>query len=112
MAKTRLPGSAVRWTSPTGRSWTSLSQHPAPQPAVRPLPALQPVPKSAWAAEHSLSPQALAELIAQLDTDPRAVELRTIDVDPDEPDRDPLADRLDGDIRWTLDLDDPHLWAA
>jgi hypothetical protein len=38
--KTRLAGGAVRWTSPTGRTWTSPSQHRPPPEPVRPLPPL------------------------------------------------------------------------
>ena len=104
--KTRGTHSAVTWTDPTGRTWTSPAQHDPPAPAVRPLPALVP------ADEHDLSPQELAELLAAPDLDPVQFELRTPDLDPDRPEHDRLAERLDGDTRWGLDLDDPYLWAA
>ena len=104
--KTRGAGSAVTWTSLTGRSWTSPPQHDAPAEAVRALPAIVP------AEPHTLSPQELTELLAEPDLDPIQYELRTGDVDPDQPDHDLLADRLDHDTRWGLDLDDPYRWAA
>jgi hypothetical protein len=40
--KRRLPGGAVRWTGPAGRTWTSPGQHQAPPRVVRPLPPLLP----------------------------------------------------------------------
>ena len=104
--KTRGAQSAVSWTDPTGRTWTGAGQHDAPAAVVRPLPAVPP------AETHSLSPQALAELFARPDTDPVRYELRAPDVDVDSPDHDLLADRLDGDTRWGLDLDDPYAWAS
>ena len=64
------------------------------------------------ALPHNLSPQELAELLAEPDLDPVQYELRSIDIDPDQPDTDLLADRLEGDTRWGLDLDDPYRWAA
>src|SRR3954447_15128667 len=40
-AKQRRPDGSIRWTSPTGRSWTSRPQHPIPRP-TRPVPPLEP----------------------------------------------------------------------
>ena len=106
MIKSRGESSAVRWTDPTGRRWTSRGQHTPPAPAVRPLPQLVP------AEPHDLSHAALAELHAGPDDDPVRFELRTLDVDPEQPGTDRLAERLLSDTRWGLDLDDPFHWAA
>jgi hypothetical protein len=42
-AKRRQPDGSVRWTDPTGRGWTSPSQHP------RPLPPCRQVAAGVWA---------------------------------------------------------------
>jgi hypothetical protein len=63
--KQRLQHAAVRWTSPTGRAWTSPPQHPAPTPALRPLravPATDP-----W---DELDPISLERLLWELDDRP------------------------------------------
>jgi len=100
----------VRWTSPTGRSWLSRPQHPAPAPPTRPLPAV-PTP-SPW---DELDPITLEHQLWELDgrpDDPAGLELRTEDTDPDLLDHpDLLGQRLTtGATRWTLDLDDPYSW--
>ena len=38
--KTRHPDGSTGWTSPTGRTWTSPNQHPAPPAPTRPLPPI------------------------------------------------------------------------
>jgi hypothetical protein len=103
MTKTRSQGSAVVWTGPTGRSWTSPAQRTAPAPPVRPQP-MTPV------EGHSLSPDALDELLAGPDTDPVQYELRSLE---DEPaDVDGLGERICDDDGWGLALDDPYRWTA
>lgn len=115
--KQRGPQSAVVWTSPTGRAWTSRGQHQPPARPVRPLTAL-PGPRGGdgQSAADELSPIQLNEelylLVAGTD-DPPAVELGAPDVDPDHAPEttDDLARRLrGGETRWTLDLDDPYAW--
>ena len=108
MTKQRTRHAAVRWTSPTGRSWLSPHQHRPPAPPARPLPAL-PVPDEL----DQLGP-------ANRDTehwhtdpndprwdDPEGTELRATDREVDEPER--PGDRH---TRWTLDLDDHLRWFA
>jgi hypothetical protein len=110
--KQRLQDSAVRWTSPTGRAWTSPPQHHAPTPPLRPLRAVSTA--SPW---DELDPISLEQLLWELDgrpDDPAALELRAVDVDPDDLDS---PDRLGGLLssragRWTVDLDDPYSWMA
>ncbi|CAA9315376.1 MAG: hypothetical protein AVDCRST_MAG16-415 [uncultured Frankineae bacterium] len=106
MTKTRERHSTVRFTDPTGRSWTSPPQHGAPARPVRALPALP------TAEPHTLSPDALAELTADPDDDPVRHELRHPDHDPDHPEHDRLADRITTDTGWGLTLDDPYRWAS
>ena len=103
MTKTRIEGSAVVWSDPTGRSWTSPSQHLAPADAGRPQPHTIGEP-------HDLSPDALAELLASPDTDPIQYELRTVEAEPADTDR--LRDALLDDDGWGLALDDPSCWTA
>ncbi len=101
MTKDRVDGGAVRWTSPTGRSWTSPAQHQPPaHPVSRPAVALD---------EPDLSPQALAELLADPDDDPRQHELRAAATCPTDRFADAIRDDLDG---WGHDLDDPYRWSA
>ena len=107
--KTRGRSSAVTWTDLTGRHWTRPAQHDTPAPILRALPALTSAERLDR-SEHMLSPQELAELFADPDLDPLQHELRSPDSDPDAPDHDRLADHLDSDTRWSLDLDDPYLW--
>jgi hypothetical protein len=110
-SKTRGQGSAVRWDTPTGRSWTSPPQHPAPAAPTRPLQALPTL--SLW---DELDPGSLERVLWELDgrpDDPAGLELRAADVDPDQHDRpdDALGQRLaTGATAWTLDLDDPYAW--
>jgi hypothetical protein len=101
MTKTRVEGSAVVWTDPTGRSWTSPAQHTAPA-AARQQPR-------AAVYEPDLSPAALAELLADPDTDPVQCELRATQ---DAPDTDRIGDALRDDDGWGLALDDPYRWIA
>jgi hypothetical protein len=111
--KQRLQHAAVRWTSPTGRAWTSPPQHPAPTPALRPLRAVPTT--SPW---DELDPTSLEQLLWELDDrpdDPAALELRAVDLDPDDPDHQDAPDRFgellrSGASRWSIDLDDPHQW--
>jgi hypothetical protein len=103
--KLRARDGSIRWTSPSGKTWTSPSQHQPPQPPVRPLP---PLPTKTPLDE--LSPTALDDELWHLDPghprrdDPAAHRLRVQDVEPDEPD-------FPVDTRWTLDLDDPYAWS-
>jgi hypothetical protein len=111
--KTRLPGSAVRWTSPTGRSWTSPAQHPPPAAPIRPLRPL-PTGPSPW---DELDPITMERELWWLDgcpDDPAGLELRAVDIDPDRTDQpDRQGDALTvGASRWTIDLDDPYSWTA
>ena len=117
--KQRGAGSAVRWTTPTGRQWTSRPQHPAPAPRLRPLRAV-PTEPDPW---DQLDPVSLERELWQLagrPDDPAGLELRALDIDPEDPDRpygwdcpDLLGDRLTtGGTRWSLDLDDPYTWAG
>jgi hypothetical protein len=99
--KTRGTGSALRWTSPTTRSWLSPSQHTPPSPAVRPLP---PVPAPVeepepWEVEDEL------EHLGLLPPDDRIPE----DVEPEPSDS--IGDALrEQRTQWGLDLDDPYRW--
>jgi hypothetical protein len=110
--KQRLRDSAVRWTSPTGRAWTSPAQHSVPRPALRPRCAV--ATPSPW---DELDPISLEHLLWELDgrpDDPTALELRAADLDPDDLDSpDLLGEQLRGAAsRWTIDLDDPYQWAS
>jgi hypothetical protein len=109
--KLRIEGSAVRWTTPTGRQWTSRPQHAPAAPPTRPLTGV-PSP-SPW---DELDPITLERELWQLDgypDDPTGPGLRSLDLDPDQlPMPDLLGDRLTtGATRWSLDLDDPYSWA-
>ena len=102
----RTRGAAVRWTSPTGRSWTSPVPHEPPTPARRSLPDLPP-PQDPL---DQLSPQQLVdELHRHTPDDPGSLELRAQDTDPEPEASDPLRQRLlHHDTRWSLDLDNPY----
>ncbi len=105
--KTRQVDSAVRWTSPTGRTWLSPSQHQPPAPPVRPLPPLS-APDPLDQLSPTYADDELWELLDRPD-DPDAYELRAQDHDPADTDDagDRLTERATG---WTLDLDDPCAW--
>lgn len=97
----------VLWAGPTGRSWLSPTQHPPPQPWIRPLP---PVPTTSPLDE--LSPTELEDELWALDLLPEddAAGSRT-PADHEPPDDDRLGRRLQaGDTAWTLDLANPYLW--
>ena len=100
MTKQRLDGGGVRWTDPTGRSWLSPAQHPAPSDVDR--------EPAATVEQHCLSPDALAELLAQPDLDPTRYELRAVEHDPHDVDR--TGDAIRDDDGWGLALDDPYRW--
>ena len=105
--KTRHADGSLTWTAPTGRAWLTPGQHPAPQPAVRPL---RPVPTpSPW---EELDPQQLDELLHDLDLLPEDdLHNAAAPADAELPDEDRLGRRLtERDTRWTLDLDDPYRW--
>jgi hypothetical protein len=102
-------------TSPTGRSWLSRPQYPAPATPVRPVPSADHEPLSPLDV---LSALELERELWSTDPgdpcwdDPGGLELRAVDVDPEsgEP-HDSVRDRLtDGDTRWSLDLADPCAW--
>jgi hypothetical protein len=98
----------VRWTTVTGRTWLSRTQHDAPQPPTRSLPPVATGP-SPW---DELDPADLDELLRILDgrpDDPVGWELRAEDREPDDVDR-TQQQILHGDTRWTLDLSDPYGW--
>ena len=100
MAKARRHGSAVTWTSPTGRIWTSPSQHPRPQPPCRPLPPVE--------ARHADEPPADEDLydLDECRPDPAHDRLPVEDVELDADDT--LTERLaDG---WGLALEDHTRW--
>jgi hypothetical protein len=105
--KTRHGNGSLTWTSPTGRTWLSPAQHERPLPATRPLPPLPTA--SPW---NELSPSELEDELWALDLLPDD-DLRNYrpPVDQEPSDRDRLGARIGtGDIRWTLDLDNPYLW--
>jgi hypothetical protein len=103
--KLRARDGSVRWTSPSGKTWTSPSPHHTPAAPLRPLP---PLPRRSPLDE--LSPTALDDELWHLDPgnplwdDPPAHQLRAHDREPHEVDPTPV------DTRWTLDLDDPYAW--
>ena len=113
--KLRLTGSAVRWTTPTGRQWLSRPQHPAPAPPLRPPPAVR--QPSEW---DELDPASLEHelwLLTERPDDPAGLELRATDPHSDDAHGPDAPDRLgelitSGATRWTLDLDDPYSWTA
>ena len=94
----------MRWTSPTGRSWTAPSQHTAPQAAHRPVPPVAPRhPEDLRHPEYPWDP----EDDPGLRLDPAPDVLRTDDHDEHDP-PDDIDERLaDG---WGLALTDPTSW--
>ena len=109
MTKTRVQGSAVVWTDPTGRSWTSPPQHTAPADAVRPQPT-EPDEAVEPDEPHDLSPDALAELLTDPDTDPVQDHHRTREKEPAHTDH--LAEQILHDDGWGLALDNPYSWTT
>jgi hypothetical protein len=110
MTKTRVDGAAVRWTSPTGRTWTSPPQHAAPA-------RVQPVP---CAEAPDVQPDALAGPDADRvpdvrraddDREPRSASAQA-GLRADEADTDRLGDRIRDDDGWDLALDDPYRWTG
>jgi hypothetical protein len=105
--KTRQADGSVRWTTRTGRTWTSRNQHQPPATPVRALPHL-PTPNPL----DELSPSQLEEALwwlAECPDDPAGLELRTEDREPDDTDR--TRQRLvSGDTSWSLDLQNPYAW--
>lgn len=106
--KQRAPDAGVRWTHPTGRSWTSPVPYEPPAVAARALPLL-PLPSDAL---DQLTPLELEEELWQLGLlpdDPEGLELRTEDVEPERPDT--LGDLLlSPAARWSIDLADVDAW--
>ena len=122
--KTRT-ATAVGWTSPTGRTWTSPTPHEPPAPQVRPLgPVLVPHPldllgpaeleQELWALApdsplfDGAAPSGFCDdLDPDADPDDHAAHSLTAgDVDSDH-----LGERIrNGDTRWTLDLADVQAW--
>src|SRR4051794_10886621 len=104
--KHRRPDGSIRWTSPTGRSWTSRPQHPIPR-ATRPLPPLQPPDPL-----DQLTQWELDELARALD--PETYEHADLDAptpeDIDPLDHGPLIRTTEA--LWTLTHDDTawHDW--
>jgi hypothetical protein len=107
--KARGQSSAVCWTSPSGRSWLSGSQHRPLSPQTRPLLPLRTAP-SPW---DELSPAELEQELWELadrPDDPTGLELRAVDVQP-VGDSDRLVEHiLHSDTRWGLDLSNPYSW--
>jgi hypothetical protein len=99
--KTRLPDSTVAWTSPTGRTWTSPSQHDRPAAPVRPLP---PLPTAAAHDRQEVRPERVAD---EAPDDPSTWP------EPPPEDHDRLAARLlHPDAAWDLDLQDATAWSG
>jgi len=90
----------VRWTSPTGRSWTSPTPHTPPAAPDRSPPRrLSPPPEDDDGDDHDW-PDA-----------PAGLELRADDTEPAD-DHDQLGEHIQHtDTRWSLELDNPYLWA-
>lgn len=107
--KARAAAGAVVWTSATGRTQVSPSQHQPPEiPTRRPPPLPTPHPfdeLSPWEVEEELW------WLELLPDDPDAFELRAPDIEhPDEVDPDRAARWAD--TSWSQDLHNPYLWAA
>jgi hypothetical protein len=133
MGKTRQRDGSLRWTDPTGRSWTSPSQHPPPEPAVRTLPGLRTLTaqeqadRDAWAEleadgcsrEHGCvhdpstpQPATGQDGCAHLDPDADRLELRADDpFDTPLDDTDVLGELIAHGDGWGLALDDPTRWS-
>jgi hypothetical protein len=106
--KTRQVDGSVRWTTRTGRTWTSRNQHQPPATPIRALPSI-PTPNPF----DELSPSQLEEALwwlAECPDDPAGLELRAEDREPDD-DTDRTRQRLvSGDTSWSLDLQNPYAW--
>ena len=97
----RTREATLRWSSPTGRTWTSPVPHDPPAPGVRPLPTLPDVRN--WPEEHDAR--------EPVQDDAHSLELRVQDAEPQPDTTDPLRERLlHSDTRWSLDLDNPYRW--
>jgi len=114
LAKHRTPGNNVRWTSPTGRSWTAPSQHTAPQTARRPAPPVAPRhpedprhPEHPRHPEDPWNPEDDLDLNLEMHLDPAFDVLRADDHDQDDP-PDDIDQRLADN--WGLTLTDPTPW--
>ncbi len=112
--KQRTRDAGVRWTSPTGRAWTSPAPHDPPAIPSRPLP---PLPGPADPLDQ-LSRLGHDDELRHNDPnsplfdDHDGLELRTEDTEPEADDHDPLENQLlHSDTRWSLDLDNPYGWA-
>ena len=106
--KTRTPDAGVRWTHPTGRTWTSPTPHEPPAAGVRPLP-----PITGPDELDQLGPLAReAELwhLGMLPDDPDPLGLRADDIEPEQADT--VGDLLRSpEARWSIDLADLDAWA-
>ena len=139
MGKTRQRDGSVRWTDPTGRSWTSPQPAPAAEPAVRSAPGLRTLTGAgtgrpdAWAsskptaARASTAASSTAAAPAGNRPGPRPEQDGCAHLDPladrlelaaDDPFDTPLDDTdvlgeliLHGD-GWGLTLDDPTRWES
>jgi len=96
--KTRTRQAAVRWTSPTGRSWTSPTPHcPAAAPDQPPRRSSPP-------------PEDDGDDEDDWPDDPAGLELRAHDTEPAD-DHDRTGEHIKHtDTRWSLELDNPYLW--
>ena len=110
--KQRTRDAGVRWTSPTGQSWTSPHPHQPPAAPVRALPSLD----GSLSPLDELTPSVLDDELFHADPadprwdDPDGLELSADDTDTRDGD-DPLGEAiLTSSTRWTLDLDDPYAW--
>ena len=101
MGKTRRPRSEVRWSSPTGRTWSSPCQHHPLQRPCRPLPPVAPRHADEPAADEDLDD------LDECYPDPTDDRLRCADV-VGRDDDDGLVERLrDG---WGPALQDDTRW--
>ena len=94
--KHRRPDGSIRWTSPTGRTWTSPAPHPVPR-ATRAVPPLRTDPRD------RLTQAELDQLMTALDPDGANTE--------PEPQQQPAIEeplRTTADL-WTL-LNDMSAW--
>ena len=110
--KQRTRDAGVRWTSPTGQSWTSPHPHQPPAAPVRALPSLA----GSLSPLDELTPSVLDDELFHADPadprwdDPDGLELSADDIVTRDGD-DPLGEAiLTSSTRWTLDLDDPYAW--
>ncbi|MDT7547787.1 MAG: hypothetical protein QOE84_181, partial [Actinomycetota bacterium] len=95
---------SVRWTDPTGRSWTSPNQHHPVQP-IRPAPPLPPPDRYA-----DLSPTKAEEERFLVDAADPSLEGALGDTTlPDETDPGQSEARHTSEDLWTL-IEDPTTW--